>query len=124
MEAKTASSIIKDMMDDTARKSFHENKWGQRHVRAFNIPVNKAETGIVALVSGLASYCDAMKEMGYKASEDYVLGVHVLDIAKGIHGLLNGDTGRLDCGVMSGLIDTILKNEGYEEGINTILDEA
>lgn len=46
--------------------------------------------------------------------DDGVLGPEWRDIGLGIRGLLNGETGRLDCGTLDAFILDTLKAEGIE----------
>jgi hypothetical protein len=44
--------------------------------------------------------------------EDYVLGPRWEEIGMGIRGLLNGETGRLDCGTLDAFILQTLTGNG------------
>ena len=46
--------------------------------------------------------------------EDYVLGPQWQAIGEGLRGLLNGETGRLDCGTLDGFILATLDENGID----------
>jgi hypothetical protein len=47
--------------------------------------------------------------------EDYVLGPEWTQIGTAIRGLLNGETGRLDCGTLDGFILETMRENGVEK---------
>lgn len=49
------------------------------------------------------------REFDTHIGEDYVLGPEFAKILSGLHGLLNGETGRLDCGDMSKAIHALAR---------------
>ena len=46
--------------------------------------------------------------------EDYVLGPAWLEMGRTIHRLLDGETGRLDCGTLSHYLITFAKENGMD----------
>jgi len=46
--------------------------------------------------------------------EDYVLGVYWKDMGLSLRGLLNGETGRLDCGTLDAFILETMRENGVE----------
>lgn len=57
------------------------------------------------LIVGLLGYAHAHKSRYESAiGDDYILGPCWLKIADGLLGLLNGETGNLDCGTMDAAI--------------------
>jgi hypothetical protein len=107
-------------------KRFHpENPasydWARRHVAAWHSP-NATEGPIVHLVTAVASYADSYAERyGSLIGEDYVLGGGGAgdgwaSILRGIRVLLNGETGRLDCGTVDSMLVRMAQAAGYGEG--------
>ncbi len=67
------------------------------------------------MIKGLADYIDSYPpRYETKVGEDYILGDYVLDIVKGIRGLLNGETGRLDCGTIDRLLLDLVTLAGFD----------
>lgn len=61
-------------------------------------------------------YADAYeRHFDAKIGSDGVSGDAWLDILKGIRALLNGETGRLDCGTVDGLLFDMAHYVGFEE---------
>ena len=112
---KTKMEYIDESLDEVMEKETAGNKWGALHVRAFQAPVRKEARALVHLVTGLALYADA-HESAYESGigEDGVLGECWEDIAQGIRGLLNGETGGLDAGTLEKLLVRMLNSEGFE----------
>ena len=76
---------------------------------------NKASP-IVRMIQSLADYADAHRELyGSGIGEDYVLGPEWANMVQGCRGLLNGETGQLDCGTLDGLLCDMLRAEGLYE---------
>ena len=85
-----------------------------RHELAIHMPV-KFERAIVMMLRGWLAYADEVKaRYDSGIGDDGVLGPEWEDIGHAIHGLLNGDTGRLDCGALSTLIHSVLAAEGFK----------
>lgn len=92
----------------------NDTGWQDRHMTGLQIPVG-AERPIRDLLVAWAAYADAHKasyESGIGA--DSVLGPAWAAIGASIRQLLNGDTGRLDCGTLDGFICTTLEAEGFD----------
>ena len=70
------------------------------------------ETTTVQMLSAWAGYARAHRERFESLiGEDYVLGPHWAEVGLGVRGLLNGETGRLDCGTLDAFIlDTLSEN--------------
>ena len=112
---KTKMEFIDDSLDAVFDKRIGDNKYGETHVRVFQSPTRKEARALVHLITGLALYADAY-ESTFEAGigEDGVLGEHWADIAEGIRGLLNGDTGGLDAGTLDSLLCRMLNSEDFE----------
>jgi len=89
------------------------------HRAAFARSEKGFETAIVETLRALAEYADAHRDRyESEVGEDGVLGDHFEEIARGLLGLLNGETGRLDCGTVDGAIRKLCKAakvEGIEQ---------
>lgn len=90
--------------------------WQTRHAETFrawgHFPANPApfghEAAVVQGIKAAAIYADAhAARFGSPIGEDGVLGPCFASILAGLLGLLNGETGRLDCGTLDGLIREI-----------------
>ena len=90
--------------------------WQGRHMSAVLNPKLHFEAAIVGMVKVWLVYADghrARYESGI--GEDYVLGPEWESIGRSLIGLLNGETGRLDCGTLDGCIRASLVAEGFGE---------
>ena len=95
--------------------------WYARHLEALHTPHGGFETALVAMLQGWLLYADThAHRFGAGIGTDYVLSGGWEAVAGGLLGLLNGETGRLDCGLIDGLIRDTLRAQGcgeeYEEG--------
>jgi hypothetical protein len=101
--------------------------WARPHNKAWATWGSHAEPGmegaIVRLVEALAAYADAHQvRFESPIGHDAVLGggkghgMGWLEILKGTRGLLNGETGRLDCGTVDSMLVRMAQAAGYEEG--------
>lgn len=87
--------------------------WRTNHNSAMLHPVG-AEVPIVGLLRAWREYQTAhAKRYETGIGNDYVLGVEWENIGRAIIRLLNGETGRLDCGTLDGDIRRILADEGF-----------
>ena len=83
-----------------------------RHEQAMRIPMRGHEGAIVSLFEGLEKYAKAHEaRYGSPISEDYFLGPAHASIAEGIRTLLNGETGRFDCGTLDARLTPFLAEE-------------
>ena len=97
----------------TGRRMPNDNGWQDRHIAAILAP-SAFEAAIVGMLAGWARYADAWRSRESPIGNDYVLGPEWEAIGRGIHGLLNGETGRLDCGTLSAFIYDTLETEGFK----------
>ena len=88
------------------------NGWAARHDSAINFP-KRNEEAIVLMLKGWADYA-VTHEQRYESliGEDGVLGEEWERLGKALRGLLNGETGRLDCGTLDGFILRTLARHG------------
>lgn len=99
--------------------------WHGRHVKAWWTPGSSGpgahgegrhfERCVRDLFIALADYADA-HALRYESDlgEDYVLGPAWLDALKSARVLLNGETGRLDCGTLDALAFDMAEAAGFE----------
>lgn len=88
------------------------------HREAMTRPQPGFERGVVTLFRGLAEYADAhRKQYGSIIMDDGVIGEYWHWLGEALIGLLNGDTGRLDCGTLDGQIRDLIERGGTEEAV-------
>lgn len=89
--------------------------WKDRHKAAILAPVGFER----AIVGGLRAWIDYAAEhaarYGSGIGEDYILGPFWEDWGRCLLGLLDGETGRLDCGTLDAIIRESLMSQGFEE---------
>jgi hypothetical protein len=90
-------------------------QWQERHNAAVLSPREGFERAIVTMLRGWLEYADAHHQR-YESTitNDGVLGDYWVDIGRAIHGLLDGDCGRIDCGTFSTLIHDTMEANGAE----------
>jgi hypothetical protein len=87
-----------------------------RHHEALQRP-RGIERPIVALREGLLMYATEYAERfeGCELGKDYVIGKSWVEMARGYLGLLNCETGRLDCGTLDGELRRWAVRFGFAE---------
>lgn len=86
----------------------------KRHERAMTVP-RSFERSLRALIDGLMSYAvDHEARYGSKLGEDGVLGEAWADALRGVRGLLNGELGDLDGGLLDGALCNLYREAGFE----------
>lgn len=92
--------------------------WLARHLIALDKP-RGIELAIVAFRTGLLEYGlqHAVEFQGCALGGDSVLGVAWLEMARSYLSLLNGPTGRLDCGTLDGEVRRWARGFGFEEEV-------
>ena len=89
--------------------------WQKRHHQAELCPQG-FERPIYNMIAAWLEYADRHQKLyGSGIGQDGVLGHEWAKIGLGLRGLLNGETGRLDCGTLDGVILGALKAEGLDE---------
>lgn len=89
--------------------------WQRQHLKALVSPEG-LEVPILGLINSLTTYMfEHESRYGSLIAEDYVLGPQFLKAAKAVRKLLNGETGRLDCGEMDSTIRRMLFSAGFSE---------
>jgi hypothetical protein len=89
--------------------------WQSRHNEAIIAP-RGPERPIVRLCEAWLAYAEQhRKRYESPIGEDGVLGQEWAAIGLAIRGLLNGETGNLDCGTLDAFVLNTLKGEGWEK---------
>jgi len=85
-------------------------KWQDRHNDAMRYPHAGFESAIVHLLNGWVEYASHHRKQYISSiGDDGVLGPEWWEIGKALRHLLNGETGRLDCGTLDAFIlDTMV----------------
>lgn len=90
--------------------------WLNRHTRAWTSPESGHERAVVGLIRSWLEYAEAHESsLGSNIGEDGYLGDEWRDIGLALRGLLNGETGRLDCGTLDRAILDALESAGFKE---------
>lgn len=90
--------------------------WQDRHLRACSWAGAGAGAQVYHMLRHWAQYAECHYDrFGELIAEDYVLGDYWLRMGKGLKGLLDGETGHLDCGTVHGLILSVAKQHGFNE---------
>lgn len=93
-----------------------ESAWRYLHERALTHQPDAHERAIVKLLQGWIGYAKAhMDRYEGRVGDDGVLGPEWEAIGRAVLGLLNGQTGRLDCGTLDAIVRATLAAEGLEE---------
>lgn len=111
----------------------HASTWQGRHNDAIErarlstdmgAPVRRMERAVARMVSSLMDYADAHADL-YESpvSDDYVLDPEVQVIARALRVLLNGETGRLDCGTLDALLLPMAEPDEEQGSHNTDAEE-
>ena len=110
----TARNVIDAANAKVADKHFRDNAWGKGHIRAWTTPQG-AESGIVDMIVAWAVYADRHRAR-YESliGDDGVLGPAWANIGESLIVMLNGELGRLDAGTLWGLLDDIMRSQGWE----------
>jgi hypothetical protein len=73
------------------------------------------DSPIGAILKNLAVYADSHhQQYGSRLADDYILGVSWRRCLSGVRELLNGETGRLDCGDVDRAILAMYTAAGFE----------
>lgn len=95
-------------------KTIEQNSsWVKLHNKAIDWPLGM-EVPIVKMLHFWEMYAvKHEQEFDSKIGEDYVLGPEWQTIGESIRGLLNGVTGRLDCGTLDSFILQTMREQGF-----------
>ncbi len=98
----------------TGKQMPNTGDWQGRHMSALRAP-RDSEAGIIGMIESWARYADAhLARYGARIGDDAYTGEQWRDIGLSLSALLNCETGRLDCGTLSGFICDTLENEGFK----------
>lgn len=90
--------------------------WQGRHNAAVSAPCAGTERALVSMLTGWLEYAAFHQDCwGDLIGNDGVLGEEWAAAGKAIHGLLNGSSGRLDCGTLSTVIHDTMMAQGVKE---------
>lgn len=113
---KTGREVVWDAMTRSLKACGPD--YVLEHSRGMCAPHGEThESAVVAILTGLSDYVTAyQKRYGNEAcvGKDGVLGDGWEQIARGLRCLLNGETGRLDCGAVDAAICDLYKAAGFE----------
>lgn len=102
-------------LPDSAFKAGKPKEWALRHVEAMSAPYPDFETSVVTGLRAWLTYAEHHKRRyGSGIGEDYFLGDYWGAWGFALLGLLNGATGRLDCGTLSTILRETLEAEGWD----------
>lgn len=88
-------------------------QWQRRHNAALCEPIGPHELAIVGMLFGWIEYAEMhMARYESEIGHDYVLGPAWADIGQSLLTLLNGETGRLDCGTLDRVIRNFMADNG------------
>lgn len=108
-------SAAKMLTDSTSKLMRKSDPWARRHTNEMMFGVDGFGANIAAQVKAWAKYAD-LHYARYESliGDDGYIGEHWEDQAKSILGLLNGETGGLDCGTIDSLIRAIAREHGLK----------
>lgn len=97
----------------------NDTGWQDRHVKAIRAAIGGAnldhEGSLVRMIDAWATYADAhAKRYESSIGADGVLGDEWEAMGRAIRALLNGETGRLDCGTLDAFLHDTLHAEGFD----------
>ena len=92
----------------------HNNAIGAALGSGMAVPLSQ-ESSIAQMLRAWENYAKAhAKRFESRIGEDYVLGPAWQDIGLGLRALLNGESGRLDCGTLDAFILDTLSDNGFD----------
>jgi hypothetical protein len=103
-DVKNGGTMLVTKLYDKPKVQGNIGDWQGRHLQAVCSP-RGFERPLVRMVEQWLRYADAhQKEHESPIGEDFVLGQYWEDIGDALRGLLNGQSGRLDCGTLDAVI--------------------
>lgn len=113
MSAHTKAREMKDLA--FVAQGPNMGGWRDRHIAAVNAP-RGVERPMVAALRAWCEYADLhAKRFESDIGDDGVLGPAWEKWGRGLRLLLNGETGRLDCGTLDAIILDNLVTQGFGE---------
>ena len=102
-----AHTLIVRSLKHAGKQSFQGNGWGKRHVDAWTLPKGP-EKPIRDMILALVEYAEEYEHRYIgKVGDDGFLGDVWAGMIRNVRAMLNGETGRLDCGTIDGLLLSI-----------------
>lgn len=84
------------------------------NLRYWQVSTHPQERGLRKILEGLAQYADGFKrECGIPLGEDYVIGDEWITALRAFIGLLNGPSGRLNCGTLDTAARDLAEHQGF-----------
>lgn len=124
-DRRTSTSIMDAHTAKAAGSQFRENKWGERHEKAWSDAalfaahghrLKRTEQPVANLIRAWVHYADAHRTQHESGiGDDGVIGEGWRLIGKGLQTLLNADLGRLDGGTLSSILGDVFENEGFDD---------
>lgn len=93
-----------------------DDHWKAEHIRAVNTPIRQ-EKALLKILEGVAIYGDASLDVDTKLGDDGYASEYILDILKGVVGLLSAETGRLNCGTVDRAIRELAVHLGFNRDL-------
>lgn len=94
------------------------------HREALKNPAPGFEQAIVGMLRSLAQYADAHRQRYADGiRQDRIIGEYWHWLGEAVIGLLNGETGRLDCGTLDGWIRGLIDSDAGPAETRAFLDE-
>lgn len=111
----TSNELIDRSIDKIHAEIIASNSnrsWAHNHLYAWQLEKHP----IVGMIKAWAKYADEHeKQYGQPIGKDYFLGQRYWkEMGEALRGLLNGDLGQLDGGILDGLILDIMDNVGID----------
>ena len=89
--------------------------WKDRHLAAIRGAQNDHEIAIVRMLQGWLWYAEKHENrFGSGIGDDSALGPSWAAMGGAIRALLNGETGRIDCGTIDSIVADTLEAEGFD----------
>lgn len=113
---KYHDAIRQPVLDQLYRTPTDITGYIARHRKAWHTQECGIERAIRLGIESLADMAaDYEARLGSTIGSDYVLGEYWLGMAKGLKGMLDGETGALDCGFCSAAIRNLAELAGFNE---------
>lgn len=98
----------------SARLLANDNGWQERHHKALVFPADY-EVALVGMFKAWYQYA-VLHELRFESliGDDYVLGPAWEAIGDSLRTLLNGESGRLDCGTLDGFVLNTMRDFGVK----------
>lgn len=90
-------------------------KWAAHNDAVMRAPRNGFECALTSAFDALGEYADAhLDRYESPIGDDYILGAAWADMARAFLALLDGETGRFDCGDLDGRVRDLATKHGVD----------